>query len=60
MELKIGRCPKCNLNRTLLPSNNSLIAPICLSCIEKEVDYYDMEQASFFCRTYNLPFKPEL
>ena len=60
MELKIGRCPICGANHTLLPSNNPLMPPICTACVIKQVDQNNMEQVDSFCRTFNIPFKPEL
>ena len=60
MELKIGKCPVCGSNHTLLPSNNPLMPPICTSCVIKQVDYNNMEEVDNFCRTFNIPFKPEL
>ena len=60
MELEIGKCPVCGKTHTLIPSNNKIASPICTSCIIKNLDYNNVEDADLFCRTYNYPFKPEL
>lgn len=60
MELKIGTCPKCGERQTIIPSNNNLVQPICTACIIRELDYNDMNDADYFCRTYNFPFKPDV
>ena len=60
MELKLGKCSKCGQNHTLLPSNNPLVPDICTQCIIQTMDYKNIEHADFFCRTYNLPFDPNL
>ena len=39
-------------------SNNPIVTPVCFSCIESELAYNNLEHADFFCRTYNIPFKP--
>ena len=42
-------------------SNNPLDGgTICFSCIRENLNYQNLEHADFFCRTYNLPFNPEL
>lgn len=60
MQLNIGKCPICGENHTLIPSNNKIAAPICTTCIIKELNYNNIEDADLFCRTYNFPLKPEL
>lgn len=57
--LQIGRCSKCGRNNKLLPSNNPLIEDICVYCIKSKIDYQNLDQVDFFCRTYNIPFNPE-
>lgn len=58
MELKKERCPKCGIYNTSLPSNNPLIPNLCVNCIKTLVAHDNLEQADFFCRTYNVPFNP--
>ena len=42
-------------------SNNPLSGnTICFDCINEQLDYNNIEHAEFFCRTYNLPWKPDL
>lgn len=60
MELKIGKCPVCGVNHTLIPSNNKLVAPTCISCVIEQLNYNDAIDANYFCRTYDIPFEPEL
>ena len=60
MSIKVDRCPKCGQNATILPSRNPLVKPTCLECVVSELDYNKTEHGDFFCRTYNIPFKPEL
>lgn len=60
MELKIGKCAICGATQTLIPSNNPLVAPICSGCAAMKVKATDLEDVNLFCRTFNIPFKPEL
>ena len=60
MENKIGKCPICGENSSLIPSNNPLVAPVCLECLNKNVKIDDLEEVNIFCRTFNLPFDPDL
>ena len=62
INFKIGVCPKCgSRNVPLMFSNNPLDGgTICFSCIRENLNYQNLEHADFFCRTYNLPFNPEL
>lgn len=42
-------------------SNNPLSGDtICFECIKNNLNYSNLEHADFFCRTYNLPFNPNL
>lgn len=60
ISFKKGKCPKCGRNAELMFSNNPLSGnTICFDCINDNLDYKNLEHADFFCRTYNLPFKPE-
>lgn len=57
----ISTCPKCGKRRKLMFSNNPLSGnTICFDCINEQLDYNNIEHAEFFCRTYNLPWKPDL
>ena len=62
INFKIGVCPKCDKqNVQLMFSNNPLDGgTICFDCIKDNLNYQNLEHADFFCRTYNLPFNPEL
>ena len=61
MKFSIGTCPKCNKRKLLMYSNNPLSgSTICFDCINEQLDYNNIEHAEFFCRTYNLPWQPEL
>ena len=57
-----GKCWKCGrTNVPLLKSNNPLVSDaICFDCISQTLDAYNLEHADYFCRTFNLPFKPDV
>jgi hypothetical protein len=49
------------MNVELMYSNNPLSGDtICFDCINTNLLYSNLEHADFFCRTYNLPFNPQL
>lgn len=54
-----GYCTSCKKVTDLIPSNNPMFPGICQNCLNQFVDINDLKQANFFCRTYNIPFKPE-
>lgn len=60
MPLKTGICAICGANTALIPSNNKLVPSACPRCIEARVDLKNLEDADFFCRTYNVPFNPNM
>jgi hypothetical protein len=60
MPLKTGKCAICGASTALIPSNNPLVPSACPKCIELKIDLKNLEQADFFCRTYNLPFSPNM
>ncbi len=60
MPLKTGKCAVCGANITLIPSNNPIVPDTCAKCIEAKFDLKNLEQADFFCRTYNIPFEPNM
>lgn len=57
--LKIGKCPLCGRLVEVLPSNNPISGDICLDCLFEQINVKNLEQANFFCRTYNIPFNPD-
>lgn len=61
-QFPIGKCSHCGrTNQVLMFSNNPLLGEtICFDCINKALSYQNLSHADFFCRTYNLPFQPEL
>ena len=61
ISFKYGKCAKCGRQGDLMFSNNPLSgATICFDCIKNNLNYQNIEHADFFCRTYNLPFNPDL
>lgn len=52
-------CGICQSKKDLVKSNNPIMPSICLSCLNKRLDYQNLKQANIFCRTYNIPFDPE-
>lgn len=60
MKFETKTCPVCKQHAVIIPSNNPLIPSICEGCIRKTINFENLEHADFFCRTYNLPFDPEL
>ena len=61
VKFKIGICPKCGRKAVLMYNNNPLSGEtICFDCINNNLNYKNLEHAEFFCRTYNLAWKPEL
>lgn len=54
-------CPQCGRKGILMRSNNPLSGKtICFNCIRNNLNHKNLEHAEFFCRTYNLPWMPEL
>ena len=61
IKFPINVCPKCGRRAELMISNNPLSGTtICFDCIHNNLDQYNIEHGEFFCRTYNLPWKPDL
>ena len=60
MPLKNGICAICGANTTVFNSNNPLVGHACPRCIAAKIDLKNLEQADFFCRTYNVPFEPNM
>lgn len=63
-KIKYGTCPKCGrLNCELIINNNPLLSNsnlICYDCLNAALDYNNLNHADYFCRTFNIPFKPEI
>lgn len=57
--LKKDICTRCGKNSQLLLSNNPLVPSYCEDCLNELVDYKNMRQVAFFCRTYNIPLIAE-
>jgi hypothetical protein len=57
--LKIGKCSLCGKLVEILPSNNPIVGGVCLDCLFKQINPKNLDQADFFCRTYNIPFNPD-
>jgi len=53
-------CHKCGTNKDVIKANNDFASDICITCINKLIDYNNMKQFGLFCRTMNLPFSPNL
>lgn len=61
VKFQLGTCPKCGRKGVLMYSNNPLSGTtICFDCIKNNLNYNNLEHAEFFCRTYNLAWKPDL
>jgi len=61
MNFITSKCPKCGKINKLMFQNNPIGGtPICFNCIKEDLDAKNISHADFFCRTYNLPFNPEL
>lgn len=61
INFKIAKCPQCGRTREVMFSNNPLSGTtICFDCLNNNLLYSNIEHADFFCRTFNLPFKPDL
>lgn len=57
---KIAKCPVCGGMHEIAISNNFMAQPVCFDCIKKQLDYNKLTDANRFCRTYNIPFDPNL
>lgn len=53
------RCSKCGSTQSIVPTNNPLFCGLCDTCLKELVDYTDLKQVDFWCRTYNIPFEPD-
>ncbi len=61
------KCPKCGNMAELRINNNPLLGTaascpvaLCFDCLAKRINFKDLDKVDFFCRTYNIPFKPDL
>jgi len=59
MVFKTDKCPVCGRMNIIIPSNNNLVPDMCNYCITSKLNYNNIEDADFFCRTFNYPFYPE-
>lgn len=59
MVFKKDKCPKCGNFNIILPSNNPIAQSVCQHCIISNLNYNNIEDADFFCRTFNYAFDPE-
>lgn len=55
----LDKCSLCKKTKTIIKSNNPLVTSICGDCLNEQLDYSNLKQANFFCKTYNIPFLPE-
>ena len=60
MEIVKDKCPRCGNLNYIIPSNNPLVQGSCVSCISDVLDSSKVEDFAFFCRTYNVPFNPNV
>lgn len=60
----LGKCENCGRANCELVLNNNPVLPnqphICYNCIAAKLDSSNIEHADLFCRTYNIPFYPDL
>jgi hypothetical protein len=59
MVFKNDSCSNCGKLNIMIPSNNKLVPDLCEHCVTEQLDYRNIEDADFFCRTFNYPFHPE-
>lgn len=59
MNGSIAKCPICGKIGKIINSNNPIVPGACLTCLNEQIDYNNLKQANFFCRTYNLPWLPD-
>lgn len=60
MNVPKEKCSKCGNLNYVVPSNNPLVKGVCQNCLGSMLDVSRVEHFEFFCRTYNLPFNPNL
>lgn len=60
MNITKEKCSRCGNLNYVIPSNNPLVKGICVNCINETLDASRLEHFEFFCRTYNLPFNPNV
>lgn len=60
MNIVKEKCSRCGNLNYILPSNNPLVKGICVNCVGGMLDVSRVEHFEFFCRTYNIPFNPNL
>lgn len=60
MKITKEKCSRCNNLNYVIKSNNPLVEGICVSCIAEKIDVSKVDHFAFFCRTYNIPFSPNV
>lgn len=60
MNIKQEKCPQCGSIHYVVPSNNPLVKGVCINCLNETLDVSRVDHFEFFCRTYNLPFSPNI
>lgn len=60
MNIKQEKCPQCGNIHYVVPSNNPLVKGVCINCLNETLDVSRVDHFEFFCRTYNLPFSPNI
>lgn len=60
MKINKEKCSRCGRTDYVIHSNNPLVVGVCVSCINETIDVSRLEHFAFFCRTYNLPFSPNV
>ena len=60
MNIKQEKCPQCGNIHYVVPSNNPLVKGVCVNCLNETLDVSRVDHFEFFCRTYNLPFSPNI
>lgn len=60
MKVEKQICSRCGKLDYIIPSNNPLVIGIGVNCINQVLDASRVEHFAFFCRTYNLPFSPNV
>ena len=59
MSNSIAKCPICGKIGKIIKSNNPIVPGVCDKCLNEQIDFNNLKQANFFCRSYNLPWLPD-
>ena len=60
MKHNFGKCDVCGKSGIFLKTNNPIVTSVCENCTINNLQHDNLEHADFFCRTMNLPLKPNL